>query len=325
MGNYSYYASMANNLNNPNATLDEIKGWFNANPINRPDWKPTQLDVTKPTLKSNDQILDELGLDKSKYNLSTMQKALDEQSYKAYNGLNDSLYAAKHKVNVSAAENYRSFSDTINAKYSQGVDLGISKAMDQANLLSTMLGTSQQNQHTVQNIDAQLAGSQARLKDSLVGNEQAVHDTYDSLQEYLSKTAEQLYKADIKRQEAEEKFNQTGAEYYKGLTNYETVYAEAVNDIASAIYNNNQYQKSLIGKAATIAEAADKMSQRYIERAKENAAATVASAGLYGYSVYTSKLSGVEDVLSSFFSNTENLKNASYYQNIINTLNKVMS
>ena len=98
-------------------------------------------------------------------------------------------------------------SDTINAKYSQDVDLGINRAMNQTNLLSTMLGTSQHNQSTVQNIDNQLGSSQARLKESLVGNEQAAHESYDSLYNYLSKTAEQLYKEDIKRQEAEEEYN----------------------------------------------------------------------------------------------------------------------
>lgn len=324
MGTYDYYASMANNLNNPNASLDEIKGWFNANPINRPDWKPTYVDVTKPTLKSNEQLLDEFGLNKDKYSLKAMQKTLDEQSYKAYDGLTSSLYEARHSANVSAAESYRSLSDTINTKYSQGVDLGINRAMNQTNLLSTMLGTSQHNQRTAQNIDNQLGSAQARLKESLVGNEQAAHESYDSLYEYLSKTAEQLYKEDIKRQEAEEKFNKIGANYYNNLGIYDTRYAEAINDLASSIYSNNQTKKALISKAATVAATSDAMAQRYIERARKNAAATVASAGLHGYTAISESIEGVDKVLSDYFSDEANLDNKQYYQTIIDFLNKTM-
>lgn len=324
MGTYDYYASMANNLNNPNASLDEIKGWFIANPINRPDWKPTYVDVTKPTLKSNEQLLDEFGLDKDKYSLKAMQKTLDEQSHKAYDGLTSSLYEARHSANVSAAESYRSLSDTINAKYSQDVDLGINRAMNQTNLLSTMLGTSQHNQRTVQNIDNQLGSAQARLKESLVGNEQAAHESYDSLYEYLSKTAEQLYKEDIKRQEAEEKFNKISADYYNNLNIYDTRYAEAINNIASSIYSNNQAKKALISKAATVAATSDAMAQRYIERARKNAAATVASAGLHGYTAVSTRIEGMDKVLADYFSNEANLDNKQYYQTIIDFLNKTM-
>lgn len=322
MGTYDYYASMANNLNNPNASLDEIKGWFNDNPVNRPDWKPTYVDVTKPTLKSNEQLLDEFGLNKDKYSLEAMQKTLDEQSYKAYDELTSSLYEARHSANVSAAESYRSLSDTINAKYSQGVDLGINRAMNQTNLLSTMLGTSQHNQSTVQNIDNQLGSSQARLKESLVGNEQTAHESYNSLYEYLSKTAEQLYKEDIKRQEAEENFNKISADYYNKLNTYDSTYAEAINDLASSIYSNNQTKKALISKAATVAATADSMSQSYIERARKNAAATVASAGLHGYTVISESIEGIDKILANYFSDEANLDNKQYYQAIIDFLNK---
>lgn len=325
MGTYDYYASMANNLNNPNASLDEIKGWFEANPINHPDWKPTYVDVTKPTLKSNEQLLDEFGLAKDKYSLKAMQKTLDEQSYKAYDGLTSSLYEARHSANVSAAESYRSLSDTINAKYSQGIDLGINRAMNQTNLLSTMLGTSQHNQRTIQNIDNQLGSSQAKLKESLVGNEQAAHDSYDNLYDYLSKTAEQLYKEDIKRQEAEEKYNSkiaSVAKNYEIDKNYaDFIYSSTVEGLAQNIYNSNQAKKTLISKAASAAASADKLAERYKERAHANAAAAIASASAnaWNYAVTTTKLEGVEKVLSGYF----NRNNSYSYEELVKFLDSI--
>lgn len=325
MGTYDYYASMANNLNNPNASIDEIKGWFQQTNPSVSGWKPTYIDVTKPTLKSNAQLLDEFGLDKDKYSLEAMQKELDEQSYKAHKKLTSSLYEARHSANVSAAESYRSLSDTINAKYSQGVDLGINRAMDQTNLLSTMLGTSQHNQRTIQNIDNQLGNSQAKLKESLVGNEQAAHDSYDSLYDYLSKTAEQLYKEDIKRQEAEEEYNSNlalVAKNYEVDKNYaDFIYSSTVEGLAQNIYNSNQAKKTLISKAASAAASADRLAERYKERARANAAAAIASASAnaWDYTVTTTRLEGVEKVLSDYF----NYNNSYSYEELVKLLDSI--
>ena len=300
MGDYNYYASMASKLNNPDASLQEIEGWFTqANPSS-PNWKPPYIDVTKPMLKSNDQLLDEFGLDKSKYSVEGLQNTLNEQTYKAYNGLNDSLFKARHKANVLSAENYRGMSDTINAKYSQGIDLGINRAMDQANLLSTMIGTSQAGQRTIQEIDTQLGNSQNILKESLVGNKQKAHESYDSLHAFLAKTAEQLYKEDVKRQEAEEEYNKklsymaNDYENAKGLS--EMSYYANITNISNAIYSNNQKKLSAIGKAAQLAEASDKLSAAYIDAARRNAEASVNSAGKHGYTTYTTTLNLSMDI-----------------------------
>ena len=328
MGTYDYYASMANNLNNPNATVEEIEGWFQQTNPSVSDWKPVYVDVTKPTLKSNEQLLDEFGLDKSKYSLESMRKELDTQSYKAYDNLNSSLYESRHNANVSAAESYKSLSDTINAKYSQGVDLGINRAMDQTNLLSTMLGTSQHNQRTIQNIDNQLSSSQAKLKESLIGNEQAAHETYDSLYDYLSKTAEQLYKEDVKRQEAEENYNKVVAEkdelnrVINGVTDIR--YAGAVSTLASSIYKNNQSKKALVNKAALLAETADKLNEAYLEKARRNANATINSAGIHGYTAIATQVNlgfNIAEVLGRITSDQAFDTYTKTYQELIATMN----
>lgn len=302
MGTYSYYASMSSKLNNANASLSEIESWFPK--FQEQQYKPTYVDVTKPTLRSNDQLLDEFGLDKDKYSLEGMQNALDTATYNAWGNLQDSLTSARDKTIKTGAESFRSMNDTLQDRYGQGVELGITKQMTNTNLLSTMLGTSQANQQMLQNLDATIGASSTNLQDSLLANKEHAQEQYNSLAEFLSKTAEQIYKGEIKQSEAEQKYNEAvtkaANKYAQETEGLDTVYNYRIASLATSIYDNNQKQKAVVDKAAQVAAASDELSARYIDRARQNAQATINSAGLLGYTVYATQ-NNYADLIKRYF------------------------
>jgi hypothetical protein len=302
---------MSSKLNNANASLSEIESWFPK--FQEQQYKPTYVDVTKPTLRSNDQLLDEFGLDKDKYSLEGMQNALDTATYNAWDNLKDSLTSARDKTIKTGAESFRSMQDTLQDRYDQGVELGIAKQMTNTNLLSTMLGTSQANQQMLQNLDATIGASSANLQDSLLANKEHAQEQYNSLAEFLSKTAEQIYKGEIKQSEAEQKYNeavtQAANKYAQSTYNLEENYNLSVGKLASSIYKNNKQSKALIDRAAKVASTADEVAQAYVKAAERRAQATISSASYSGYTVYT-KSTDYSDILKQFFKYNSTIKDA---------------
>lgn len=319
MGNYQYYASMSSKLNNANASLSEIESWFPK--FQEQQYKPTYVDVTKPTLRSNDQLLDEFGLDKDKYSLEGMQNTLDTATYNAWGNLQDSLTSARDKAIKTGAESFRSMQDTLQDRYDQGVELGIAKQMSNTNLLSTMLGTSQANQQIIQNLDATLGATSSTLQDSLLANREHAQEQYNSFAEFLSKTAEQIYKGEIKQSEAEQKYNEMLAKaansYAQKTEGLDVIYNNRKAALATSIYENNERQRMLIDKAAQVAAASDEMSARYVQRAQANANATIASAGINGYNLHMNT-TDYSSLIRDYFSNADAYK---YVDNYLQNLN----
>lgn len=253
-----------------------------------------QRTVTDPKLRTFEQYLSELGAEDYAYKyddiLGKKQTATDAAYEALFNAVNDS----EREYNRNMANTQQSAADTIRSQYAQAIQQGVSKGIQNANMLSALLGTSQTASDEATKI------AESRYQTGKDYTAQKIKDASDALSasnsayETLMSNIRQLYNDEIQEKTADLEYNasiaETNAQYYANKYRADTDYANNINTTAAGIYNNNHSSLSQILAAAIAAEAQDKYSAAYqaaqqaaanaqIEAAKIAAAATQASYG----------------------------------------------
>ena len=261
--------SLQNMSNNPNMTIQQIIQMLGgySNPATS-DYTPAeQRDVTDPTLMTIAQYLQTLGGEGYTYEYSDFLNKLNEATRAGYdtqfNALNDAQ--TNYFRDMGAAQ--ATAADTIRNQYSQAIQQGISKGMQNANMLSTLLGTSQAAAAEATQLaqDRYQTGQEYRaqiLKDAADALSQS-NNAYNT----LFGNIRQLYNDDIQQKTADLEYNasviDSNAQFAANKYTADTNYASGINTNASSIFNNNQSVLSSIMAAASQAAAQDNYSDAY--------------------------------------------------------------
>lgn len=267
-----YYNQVQNNIIQHTLAewLAELGG--NINP-NQDNYTPAEkVDASDPTLRTVDQYLAELGAQDYRYKYEDILNTLNNASTAGFD-------ATKQGLANAAAEYYRQLSDTqdtaadtIRQQYAQGIQSGISKGMQAANLLSTILGTTQAGAAGAQ--EQAQAEREAYLKyaSELAGNGATALNQSNAAYETLMGNIRQLYNDEIQQQTAKLEYNasleETLANYLATKYTADTNYSANQNSLAAGLLNQQQSSLAAILQAATAAEAQDNYSNAWLEGTK---------------------------------------------------------
>lgn len=285
-----YYSTGESKLNNPHQTLEQIIAALGGtqNPTQDNYTPYEQINVIDPTIRTIAEYLTQLGAEGYQYKYDDIlanKQAVTEAAYAAQLA---SLNDAQRNYLSNMATNQRSVADTVRSQYAQAIQSGISKGMQNATLLSTLLGNSQ----TASDEATQLA--QQRYQAGQDQQAQMIKDAADALTqsnsayETLMGNIRQLYNDEIQQRAADLEYNasvaDTNANYLANKYTADTNYAAGIKSNASGIYNSNQSTLGSLINAAMSAEAQDNYSNAYLEAARLAAEAQVAAANAYNRS-----------------------------------------
>lgn len=282
MASYEYYVNQGtSNLNegynyNLQQLINSLGGLVN--PAVDTYTPGVEREVTDPRLRTIQEYLSELGAQDYQYKYDDILKALSaatDAGYAAqYNALDD---AQRNYYDVIAA-NQQSAADTIRSNYAQAIQSGISRGMQSANLLSSILGTSQSAAQGAQEL------AQNRYQTGQDYNAQILKDAADALSksnaayETLMGNIRQLFNDEIQEKTADLEYNasilETNANHAASKYNADTNYASGILNNASGIYNNNQSVLGNMSSAGMSAAAQDNYSSAYQAAAQAAANAT---------------------------------------------------
>lgn len=253
-------------FNNVNQSLPNIYNTMgNAANVQDTYVRPEYVDVVNPTIRSAADLNAQLGLDFT-YDRDEIYNIYKDATEAAYNvDLAQQRNAEKgYYANMAAAQD--TAIDTIRGQYGEAIASGASKGMQAANILSTVLGTSQASAEQATQLaqDRQALGAQYAA--------QVKADAKDALQyanevgNQLAGLSHQFYNDDIQSQTAQLSYNQGINTDYAGYqANKYTADANLAGNIINAgagVYNNNQSAiasyKSAIEAAKATKYAADK-------------------------------------------------------------------
>lgn len=276
----SYISTSIQNMsNNPNATIQQIIQMLGgySNPAKDSYTPAEQREVTDPNLMTIAEYLKTLGAEGYTYEYDDFLSKLNAATNAGYDAQFNALDDAQSNYYRSLGAAQATAADTIRNQYGQAIQQGISKGMQSANMLSTLLGTSQaaaaeatqlaqDRYQTGQDLRAQL------LKDAADAQTQSTN-AYNTLLGNIR----QLYNDDIQQKTADLEYNasviDSNAQYAANKYTADTNYASGINTNASGIFNNNQSVLSAIMAAAAQAAAQDNYSDAYKAAAQEAAAA----------------------------------------------------
>ena len=238
---------------------------------------PDYTSVVDPTLRNVQQLQDQLGVNWT-YDLDTIQKIYNDATKAGYDVEQQSGANAKYYKLLADAQN--TALDTIRQQYGSAVASGANKGMQAANMLSAVLGTTQEANENAY----QLAVDKQTRANTYA--QQLAQDAKDALS-YSNDTASsiaslsrQLYNDDIQRQTAELSYNQgINTDYAGVMANKYTQDANVLNNLRTAqagIINNNTSSIAQIQSAIAAANA-----QKYAADQSKNSTTTYAG----GYSV----------------------------------------
>lgn len=248
-------------LNNPTQSLAEILAELQRSMPTIEDayTQPEYTSVVDPTVYSAKELSDILGVDFT-YDRGEIEKIYQDATKASYLAEANSGAERSYYNNLAAAQN--TALDTIRQQYGQAVASGANKGMQAANMLSTVLGTTQ-----VANDEATaLAEGKQKLANSYAA--QLKKDAADALSysndvaNSIGSLSHSLYNDQIQQLAAQLSYNQginTDAAGY--AANKYTAQSNLAGTIASAgagVYNNNQ---SAIAQLQAAIEAAN--AQRY--------------------------------------------------------------
>ena len=285
MSTTSYYASQGiSNLNNPYATIAELVSQLGgySNPTTSSYTPAEKIDVTDPTLYTIANYLNMMGADGYTYDYDTILNTLNNATNAAYDTTQTELAQADAAYNRSIADTQASAMDTIRSNYAQGIQSGISKGMQAANQLSSILGATQSSAETAQtNAEAKITAAKEQAA-TLAANASTAMDTSNSAYDTLLSNIRQLYNDQIQEKTSELEYN---ASLEESLANYlanaytaDTNYAINQNTQAAGIYNNNQSALASVIAQAISGEAQDNYSTAYQSAAEAQANATIQAA-----------------------------------------------
>lgn len=263
---------MEYNLQNPNQTLADIIASLQkvtgkpADTYVRPEY--TQVD--DPSIRSAQTLSQMLGVNFT-HDRGEIEKVFQDATKAAFNAEQQSGAEKGYYRHLADAQN--TALDTIRQQYGQAVATGANRGMQAANMLSTILGTTQaaNEQATQLAVDRQ----------ALVNNyaQQLRQDSVDALKysndvaNSIGSLAHQFYNDDIQKLTAQLSYNQGINTDYAGYqANKYTADANLAGTLASAgagVYNNNQSAiaaiQAAIEQANATKYAADKGQYQKIE------------------------------------------------------------
>ena len=242
---------------------------------------PAYIDVVNPTLKSIGSLQGQLGT-----NIETDRSAIEQIYDAATNAakaaeLEQQGYAERgFNKHMAAAQN--TAMDTIRQQQGSAIANGVNKGMAAANVLSTILGTSQSAADEATQLAQQRQQIGSKYAAELEKNAKTALETSTNNQEYLASLARQLYNDDVQRRTAELSYNQgintdrasVAAAKYTADANQN---ASALQAAVSAYNNNTSAYASLLG-AVEQANANRDYGNAYANALREEAAATRYSA-----------------------------------------------
>lgn len=242
-------------------------------------WTPLDFrDVTDPRLRTITEYLGELGAEGYQYKYEDILKGLNDATNAAYASRANELEDATAQFNRDMAAQQESVADTIRNQNAQAIQSGVSRGMQSANLLSSILGTTQAAAQQAQQL------AQDRYQTGIDKQAQLIKDAADALTksnaayETLMGNIRQLFNDEIQEKTADLEYNasiaDTNAQYAANRYTADTNYAQNVIGNASGIYNNNQSVLSNLISAAAGAAAQDNYSANYLAAANAAAAAT---------------------------------------------------
>lgn len=212
---------------------------------------PAYTSVVNPTIRNMSELQGQLGTN-IETDRSAIQAIYDAATAAAKESeLEQQGYAERgFYKNMASAQD--TMADTIRKQQGSAIASGVNKGMTAANILSTVLGTSQSaaDEATKLAQDRQALGSKYAAQ--MESNAAKALETSTNNQEYLASLARQLYNDDIQRKTAELSYNQgintdrasVAASKY---TAYSNANSAALNAAVSAYNNNTSAYASLLG------------------------------------------------------------------------------
>lgn len=281
-----YFNQSVSNLNNPHATLAqliaELGGKDNPSPD---DYKAAEkIAVTNPELKTIADYLTQLGAEGYQYKYDDIKNTLDTASNAAAMAEQAKLDQSNAAYNRNMATAQDSAMDTIRSQTAQAIQAGINKGMQNANMLSTIIGNSQAaNEQAQKNAEARINAANQLYADLAKNGETALTQSTNNYNTLLG-NIRQLYNDDIQQKTADLEYNasleETLANYLANRYTADTNYANNTNSVAGGIYNNNQSSLAGLLSAAIAAEAQDNYTEAYgaAQAAQTNAYAAAQAA-----------------------------------------------
>lgn len=229
-------------------------------------------DVTDPQLRTIADYISQLGAQGYHYRYEDILQAMNEATEAGYDARFNALADANAEYNRNMAAQQESVADTIRNQYAQAIQSGVNRGMQSANILSSILGSSQAAAEGAQKLaqDRYQTGRdmEAQIRQDAVEALSKSNAAYETLMGNIR----QLYNDEIQEKTADLEYNasiaETNANYLASLYNADTNYATGVLGNASGIYNNNQSVLSNIIAAAAAAAAQDGYSANYLEAAR---------------------------------------------------------
>lgn len=279
MASYESYISLGKqNLNTGydytiQQLISALGGLTNPNSDN---YVPAEYrEVIDPRLRSISEYLNQLGADGYQYEYSDILNTLNNATNAAYDARFNALDDANAQFNRDIATQQDSIADTLRSQYAQAIQSGVSRGMQSANILSSILGTTQAAAQSAQQL------AEDRYQTGMDKQAQIVKDASDALTrsnaayETLMSNIRQLYNDEIQEKTADLEYNasiaDTNAQHAASIYTADTNYAQNVLANASGIYNNNQSVLQAIIAAAANASAQDTYSANYLAAAQASA------------------------------------------------------
>ena len=277
----SYYQTALSNTGLSNYSLADILSMIGGTTNVATDESSklaSTIDVTNPTLRTIAEYLSELGAEGYTYEyedfLNNLNAATDAGLTSTLQGLDES----EAEYNRNMATTQATAADTIRSQYAQDIQSGVSKGMQAANLLSTLLGTSQTASDEAQELAASRTQAYSDYATQLLENATSAQTSSNSAYETLMSNIRQLYNDEIQEKTADLEYNasvnETLANYLANKYTADTNYASSQNSTAASAWGTNNSTLASLMNAATSAEAQDNYSAAYQAAAEATAAAT---------------------------------------------------
>ena len=282
MASYEYYINegLANLNQGYDYTLQQIIAELGGltNPTVDNFVAGVEREITDPRLRSIAEYIQELGAEGYQYKYEDILGNLNAATNAGYDAQLNALADASSEYNRNMATQQNSVADAIRSQYAQAIQTGVSKGVQSANLLSSILGNSQAAAQGAQQLAQDRYQAGVDLKSQLMQDAVDAFNKSNAAYETLMGNIRQLYNDEIQEKTADLEYNasvlETNANYYANKYNADSNYAQGVLGNASGVYNNNQsVLGALIGNAAQSASQ-DDYTAAYLAAAQAAAAAT---------------------------------------------------
>ena len=163
--------------------------------------------VTNPTLLSIAEYLSKIGAEDYTYDYDEILSKLNAATNAGYANTQQEEQNNQNAYLRSIAANQATAADTIRQAQAQAIQQGITKGIANANLLSTLLGTSQSAAEGAQALAEQRVTDYNSYAKQLLDNETSALTTHNQALETLMSNIRQLYNDDIQQKTADLEYN----------------------------------------------------------------------------------------------------------------------